>query len=268
MNLMKRWAWLGVLASALLACHGLWAQPAGQATPATATSEAEREDQFWNDAKSSGNREAFDAYLDLYPKGHYAKLARAYQLRLSAPPAAPAPVVAAPTVSNGTSAAPAAGATPAVELAPDPKAVDPHFVAALKALRSTKRGDDVKFSDLARRFLEFDAESLKLLVKYENSMESLVYRSAYAMTMAPSGGFFSGSSWRYQIQKFADDEALAQCERGRANRPLLGPCVVFFRSRQWDAAALATILEGAQSHEFAAWKSGFLQRLRGEVQKL
>jgi formylglycine-generating enzyme required for sulfatase activity len=58
---------------------------------------SQREDAFWNDAKAAGNREAFQAYLDSYPKGRYASLAKANVARLSeASAASPArPVVTA-----------------------------------------------------------------------------------------------------------------------------------------------------------------------------
>ena len=45
-------------------------------------SEALREDRFWEDTKSAGNRDGFEAYLDQYPKGRYANLARANINRL------------------------------------------------------------------------------------------------------------------------------------------------------------------------------------------
>lgn len=52
-------------------------------TPADATvNEALREDRFWEDTKSAGNRDGFQAYLDQYPKGRYANLARANINRL------------------------------------------------------------------------------------------------------------------------------------------------------------------------------------------
>lgn len=58
------------------------------AVPAASASagleEARREDRFWDDAKSAGNKEGFEAYLDQYPKGRYASLARANINRLVA----------------------------------------------------------------------------------------------------------------------------------------------------------------------------------------
>jgi formylglycine-generating enzyme required for sulfatase activity len=42
----------------------------------------QKEDKFWDDAKSAGNREAFEAYLTRYPKGNYVGLARANITRL------------------------------------------------------------------------------------------------------------------------------------------------------------------------------------------
>ena len=65
-------------------------------------SAAQREDAFWADAKAAGNRDAFEAYLESYPKGRYVSLARANIARLSkdvqivsAPPVV-APVIAPP----------------------------------------------------------------------------------------------------------------------------------------------------------------------------
>ena len=73
--------------------------------------DAQREDRFWEDAKSAGNRDGFEAYLDIYPRGRYANLARANLTRLGANNAA----------SAGLSAAAGASAAPAV-LAPRPSA--------------------------------------------------------------------------------------------------------------------------------------------------
>ena len=59
---------------------------AGSATAAASgaagINEALREDRFWEDTKSAGNRDGFEAYLDQYPKGRYANLARANINRL------------------------------------------------------------------------------------------------------------------------------------------------------------------------------------------
>lgn len=44
--------------------------------------EAQREDRFWEDTKSAGNRDGFEAYLDQYPGGRYARLAQANIARL------------------------------------------------------------------------------------------------------------------------------------------------------------------------------------------
>ena len=40
------------------------------------------EEKFWEDAKTAGNKEAFEAYLENYPRGRYAGLARANITRL------------------------------------------------------------------------------------------------------------------------------------------------------------------------------------------
>jgi hypothetical protein len=66
------------------------------AAPSAATLTPEqREDRFWDDAKLAGNREAFEAYIDAYPKGRYAALARANVARL-----AQAPIAAAQTARD------------------------------------------------------------------------------------------------------------------------------------------------------------------------
>ena len=46
-------------------------------------SETQREDRFWEDTKSAGNRDGFEAYLEQYPRGRYASLARANINRLT-----------------------------------------------------------------------------------------------------------------------------------------------------------------------------------------
>ena len=73
--------------------------------------EANREDRFWEDTKSAGNRDGFEAYLEQYPRGRYASLARANINRLTgtaAGTAKPNPtaavVVSAPTVPVPTPA--------------------------------------------------------------------------------------------------------------------------------------------------------------------
>jgi formylglycine-generating enzyme required for sulfatase activity len=44
----------------------------------------QREDAFWADAKATGNKEAYEAYLTGYPAGRYANLAKSNIARLSA----------------------------------------------------------------------------------------------------------------------------------------------------------------------------------------
>lgn len=76
-----------------------------------AMSAEQREDKFWDDAKAAGNREAFEAYLNTYPRGRYASLATANIARLSAAATAggqqqvvttttPAPIPAPPAQSG------------------------------------------------------------------------------------------------------------------------------------------------------------------------
>lgn len=59
--------------------------PAVPSVPVTISAE-QREDQFWDDAKAAGNREAFEAYLNAYPRGRYASLATANIARLNSGP--------------------------------------------------------------------------------------------------------------------------------------------------------------------------------------
>ena len=61
-----------------------------------AVSEAQREDRFWEDTKSAGNQDGFQAYLDQYPRGRYASLARANITRLVGPSASAAAQSASP----------------------------------------------------------------------------------------------------------------------------------------------------------------------------
>ena len=46
--------------------------------------EAQREDKYWDDAKAVGNKDAFEAYLNAYPKGRYVNLAKANLSQLKA----------------------------------------------------------------------------------------------------------------------------------------------------------------------------------------
>ena len=56
-------------------------QAIAPAIPFSITSE-KKEDKFWEDAKSVGNKQALEAYLKQYPQGRYAALANAYLTRL------------------------------------------------------------------------------------------------------------------------------------------------------------------------------------------
>jgi formylglycine-generating enzyme required for sulfatase activity len=65
--------------------------------------DARQEDQFWADSRSVDNTEAYKAYLESYPRGRYAGLARAFIARLASPAQArPAPSA---TTSMGSGAA-------------------------------------------------------------------------------------------------------------------------------------------------------------------
>ena len=68
-------------------------QVAPSAPVAPEMNASQREDAFWSDAKAAGNREAFQAYLDSYPKGSYVSLARANVARLDVISIAPVSTV-------------------------------------------------------------------------------------------------------------------------------------------------------------------------------
>ncbi len=61
-------------------------QPSVTAVAAVDISESQREDRFWEDTKAAGNLDGFEAYLEQYPKGRYARLSRANIERLKVPP--------------------------------------------------------------------------------------------------------------------------------------------------------------------------------------
>jgi len=42
-----------------------------------AMNDAQREDKYWDDVKMLGSKEAFEAYLNTYPRGRYVNLAKA-----------------------------------------------------------------------------------------------------------------------------------------------------------------------------------------------
>lgn len=72
---------------------------------------SQREDGFWSDAKATGNKEAYEAYLESYPAGRYVNLAKANIARLTpptlvaaVPSPAPIAVQTAPQISNVQSA--------------------------------------------------------------------------------------------------------------------------------------------------------------------
>jgi len=85
-------------------CFGGCGQTAVSQVPAEPT-ESQKEDNFWNDAKAAGNKEAFEAYLKKYPNGNYAALANANMKRLKSTETLPAPIspptqVASQTTTN------------------------------------------------------------------------------------------------------------------------------------------------------------------------
>ena len=121
------------------------ASPSGAA--GSGLDEAQREDRFWEDTKSAGNRDGFQAYLEIYPRGRYASLARANLTRLSATGAASAGLsaaasipAAAPTAAPATPALLApAGAPAPVASGAAPTAAAPVVVAALTPQKSTTK---------------------------------------------------------------------------------------------------------------------------------
>ena len=98
-----------------------------------ASDEALREDKFWEDTKGAGNREGFEAYLDLYPKGRYANLARANVMRVTATLAAASPParIAAPPQAHAIvqTAPPAVTSTAMPSDAAPPRPVAPATAA-------------------------------------------------------------------------------------------------------------------------------------------
>ena len=81
---------------------------AGPESPgaSAAASEALREDRFWEDTKSAGNRDGFEAYLEQYAKGRYANLARANINRLAAAGAQPGTATARPAAAGPSAQTP------------------------------------------------------------------------------------------------------------------------------------------------------------------
>ena len=116
-----------------------YAAPAGAAAAAAASpgasagDDAQREDEFWKDTKGAGNREGFEAYLDLYPKGRYANLARANIMRLTGAVAATSPpaAIAAPPQAHAIvqAAPPAVTSTAMPSDAAPPRPVAPAAAA-------------------------------------------------------------------------------------------------------------------------------------------
>ena len=95
---------------------------------AGAASEALREDRFWEDTKSAGNRDGFEAYLEQYAQGRYANLARANINRLAAAGAPPGAATARPVAA-------ATSAQPFLQAAAQPAAVASTANSAAAALR-------------------------------------------------------------------------------------------------------------------------------------
>jgi hypothetical protein len=154
------------------------AGPAGAAATAAApaqsmSSEAEREDRFWEDAKAPDNAAGYEAYLTLYPSGRYAGLAKAHLSRLqgtgagaggtqlassrnSLPADAPAPAVATPpsggpgrlppgtTTATPPTAAPAAAEPPAPAVVAPPAALPKGADAASPAPNAPALAPGVK----------------------------------------------------------------------------------------------------------------------------
>ena len=60
-------------------------QVASAALSVPELSDAQKEEKFWDDAKGAGNKDAFEAYLSLYPSGRYVGLAKANLAKLVPP---------------------------------------------------------------------------------------------------------------------------------------------------------------------------------------
>lgn len=117
--------------------------------------EAQREDRFWEDTKAAGNRDGFEAYLEQYPRGRYASLARANISRLTsggissaAPrpassivaPSAPAATAATPPTASAVvtpSKVPTAPATDRDRTVPGAASTDPKPVAPIAVPQGT-----------------------------------------------------------------------------------------------------------------------------------
>ena len=107
-----------------------------------AMDEAQREDRFWEDTKSAGNRDGFQAYLELYPRGRYASLARANISRLTGTGVAAAPSSAPSARTGSAPQAEAAAATPAATApaaAAAPVEAAPVVVAALTPQKTSTK---------------------------------------------------------------------------------------------------------------------------------
>lgn len=138
--------------------------PPAAVAPAAPTAQGgadvgQREDRFWDDTKLAGNREGFEAYLQQYPTGRYASLARANINRLAASsggifssvtnlfrpstsvavavapaPAPPPPPVPAPAVAPASASASAFASAP-LAVTPSPSGPQPKPAAASEAVQ-------------------------------------------------------------------------------------------------------------------------------------
>jgi murein DD-endopeptidase MepM/ murein hydrolase activator NlpD len=66
-----------------------------QAQSSIQINDSKLDEKFWEDAKSIGTKEGYEAYLAQYPAGRFSSLAKAQILRLS-----PAPITQQPSISN------------------------------------------------------------------------------------------------------------------------------------------------------------------------
>lgn len=88
--------------------------PSQTASNQLANTPQQREDKFWEEAKAAENADGYQAYIEQYPNGRYAGLARAHIKRFGGGKVESRPVQAAPTPTPAavTTVAPKAPSTP------------------------------------------------------------------------------------------------------------------------------------------------------------
>jgi hypothetical protein len=214
-------------------------EAASGVAPPPAADPAMLELAFWDSVKDSKGAEEFGAYLEHYPNGRFAGLARARLKSLQVPPGQVA--LASPTAGVDATNAASFGSEWAQR------------VALLE-----KSSEKLTFAKAMAILFDIDsAEELTLLLRHAEDLKSKKYHSSHAIGADKSGNLIWGNSWGWGVQTWATDTAHDLCAKAAGDS-----CKAVIVDDEFSRKAFIEMAKQFGKQSVASVRQAYMQGLR------